>query len=447
MQKMTGGDGQDGERTTELDRRFVDRAGPDALPFPVAVEPVRAPLPSVKDGALPFRSSSSPPPLPRERDPLATTHRPAPLAPVAPPSPSPSFVGPAPSPPPAPPPPPPLMAAPPTAPSDPPRTELGDLFRRAFGLSQASAPPTEGLPTTTSGRTPAPPPAVRHASDAALSPEVRAAASGLAPPEPLRRRAIVDVLAFDAGVPSRLRRSRQHAPLLASPAASRTPQGLDAPNAEVTAEERARADVLRVLSSGVPVAPDAIARALDELLDDPDELELPLFLVEGEVTPTMDEVLGLRAAVEHAKGLAGQNKRLLALLATAGEALSRSTPPPPEAAVAMHQQIEAATGELGLPSRHLSKLVERTLREARSYKRRTLLGSPRIRADVTLGSMVMPLYLPDSVADLLPLLPTFRLAALVESRPREDACEPCSASLVACAVGRVLRARGVAREG
>jgi hypothetical protein len=250
----------------------------------------------------------------------------------------------------------------------------------------------------------------------------------------------VDILDFDAKVPSRLRRSSVHAPLLAAPAAARARQGLDG-TAESSAEERSRADVLRVLSSGTPIGLDAISRCLDDLLDDPDDCELPLFLVEGEVTPSMDEVAALRAGVEHAKSVAGQNKRLLALLATAGEALARSAPPPVEAAVGLLQQIDSATSELGLPPRHLAKLVERTLREARSYKRRVLLGRARIRADITLGSTSLPLYLPDSVADVLPLLPTFRLGALVESRPREDASEACPTALLAYAVGRVLRTR------
>jgi hypothetical protein len=283
----------------------------------------------------------------------------------------------------------------------------------------------------------------RLASDAALPPAVRASAaeSRIVPANALRRRAVVDLIAFDSEVPARLRRAKLHAPVLAAPVGSRVHQGIDAPAGETSAEDKARADVLRVMSCGSPIAAEALALAFDELLDEPGELDIPLFLVEGDVRPTMDEVEALRVAVEHAKPLAGVNKRVLAALAAAGDALGRTTPPQAEAAVALHRQLEAATGELGLPPRHLAELVDRTLREARSYKRRTLLGAPRLRAELTFGRTTLPLYLPESVADKIPLLSAFRLSALVESRPREDAAEPSPTALVAFAVGRVLHAR------
>ena len=458
-------DGRDGDHTTELDRSSIG-ASPMGLPFAGAgaVEPSRAPFPTVEDGALPFRPPSIPPPSPRaarESTSLGATHRSLPIPPPhnAPAAPIVSPASTVPLAPPA------MLAAPPA-----PRTEFRDVFRRAFGVAQGPITPAapESSPTNGSGGLPASRASesssvesgslkapsyvsvasARNASDAALPPEVRAAAaeSRLAPANALARRAIVDLLAFDPDVPSRLRRSKDLATLLAAPAASRAHQGVDEPAADTSAEDRSRNDVLRVLSCGSPMPAEAIAQAFEALLDDPLDLDLPLFLVEGEVTPTMDELEALRAIVEHAKPLAGSNKRLLGALSTAGDTLARSTPPSPEAALQLYSQIETGTADLGLPPRHLAKLVDRTLREARSYKRRTLLGAPRIRATLTLGSTLVPLYLPNAVADLLPLLPAFRLTALVESRPREDASEQSSTALVACAVGRVLRARGVARE-
>ena len=288
---------------------------------------------------------------------------------------------------------------------------------------------------------------LRTASNSALPPELQAVAqeARLASENTLERRAIVDLLAFDPEVPGRLRRSKDNARLFATP--MRSQPGIDALATEISAEQRARNDVLRVLSCGAPLAIETLAQSFDALLDEPLDLDMPLFLVEGEVTPTMDEVEALRAMVEHAKPLAGSNKRMLAALATAGEMLARPLPPAPEAALTLCSQIESASGELGLPARHLAKLVERTLREARSYKRRTLLGAPRLRATLTVGSTTVPIYLPNATADLLPLLPSFRMSALVETRPREDAAEASPTALVAFAVGRVLRARGVAREG
>lgn len=295
------------------------------------------------------------------------------------------------------------------------------------------------------------PVSARAASDAAIPTEARGSALGSAPlaelTKRIERRAVVDLLAFDPGAPSRLRRSKAHAPLVAMTPPPRTHQKVDAPPAEQTPEERGRADVLRVLSCGVPLGPDALHASVDALLDDPYEVEIPLLLVEGEVKPTMDEVKTLRVAAELAKPLAGDNKRIHAILALANDTLTRAVAPIPESAAALFKQLEAAIHEQPLPSRHFADLVDRTLLESRSYKRRTLLGAPRIRAELTLGRVAFPIYLPEAAASQLPLLSTFPLTALVELRPREDASEPNATSLVAFALGRVLRARRQEHRG
>lgn len=460
------GNEQDGDHTTELDRNSL---GVLPLPFPPGPESQRASSPSIEDGALPFRASA-PPPSVRDAISKALAHRPAPSAQPAAPAPLPTLVfSSAPT----------AVVAPPlpalVPPTPAPRSEFGDAFRRAFGMPRGGAQDvtSAATPSTSSGiaalkpSAPSEPPrnaeapkelepphlvrapSARNASDAALPVEVRAAAAEarLAPSSSIQRRAIVDLLAFDPAVPNRLRRCKEHGALVAAAAGSRTHQAVDAPTTSSSAEDRARNDVLRVLSCGAPMRAEALALAFDALLDDPLELDLPLFLVEGDVTPTMDELEALRAAVEHAKPLAGSNKRMLSALGAAADALARTTPPSPETAAALHGQLEAATLDVGLPSRHLAKLVERTLREARAYKRLTLLGAPRIRATLTIGTSTLPIYLPSTVAELLPLLPTFRMSALVESRPREDAAETSPTALVAHAVGRVLRARGATREG
>jgi hypothetical protein len=353
-------------------------------------------------------------------------------------------------------------------PDAPPRSEVGDLFRKAFGLGAGaelasskpvSAPAAPSAPPSTAPEAPsasggfkssfgAPASAglAKAASDAAVASEARASGPNALPLErraipTLERRVILDLLAFDPSVPSRLRRSTTHAPVLAVAAPPRTHQKVDAPAGEQTAEERARIDVMRVLSCGTPLGPEELNDAVEALLDDPYDFDIPLLLVEGDVKPTMDEVETLRVATELAKPLAGANKRMLSALGLANEALARTVPPLPETAATLYKQLEASTSELHLPTRHFADLVDRTLLEARSYKKRMLLGSLRIRADLTLGKLTLPIYLPEGAGSQLPLLPVFPLAALVEFRPREDATESNSAALVAFAFGRVLRAR------
>ncbi len=430
-----------GEGTTELDRSALGDLASAGLPFPPASERGRASMASAVDGALPFRSSK--PPL-----------EPPPSLPMPPSLPAPSSL---PLPAPLSPPPPAMVpvAARPPLDDPPPRAEERDRFRKAFGGPKPARVAPVDAPAA-----PEPPPvpsSVRSASDAAASAPApgsateaiaaalqariaksHASAERLAGPP---RRSVVDLLSFEPTVPGRLKRSKVFAPLLVDPASARTARKVDEPAGEPAPEDRARLDVTKVLSCGAPVGLEELQAAFDALLDDPTDFEIPLFLVEGEIKPIMDEVETLRVAADLGKPLAGANKRVQAALAAANEALAASAPPVAEVASALYKQLEAATSELSLPSRHLPDLVDRTLREARSFKRRTLFGEMRIRADLTVGRATTPIYLPDVAAAHLPLLPVFPIAALVELRPREDAAEQSPTALLTRAFGRVLRSR------
>lgn len=364
----------------------------------------------------------------------------------------------------------------PTEPAAPPsveaqRSEMKDRFRKAFGGgskggigglgSELKAPPSvvPAPPVAPAADVPPAPVsssgfdavamsgAVKAASDAAaaVATDKRVApagASALAGSSSITRRAVVDLLAFDPAVPPRLRRSKVHAPLLAEAVGQRTPRKVDDAAGDQSAEERSRFDVLRVLSCGTPLGPGELDTELEALLEDSHDFDIPLFLVEGEVRPTMDEAETLRVAMEIVKPLANAGtKRVQAALTAASDALGRSTPPTAESATTLYKQLETSTSELSLPSKFVADAVDRTLREARSFKKRMLLGAMRIRAELTIGKATLPIYLPDAAAPQLPLLGTFPLLALVEFRPREDAAEPHPAALVAYAFGRVLRTR------
>lgn len=461
-----------GGSTTELDRNALDGVATLGIPFPISAEPSRPTFSNVADGALPFRPSTAAPsdgaassrattqvstaqqapvvmPPATPIAPPAPVHRPAfgaaLIAPEPPSAPLPGRVGFGPT----------NVETPSPVAGAAPRSALGDVFRRAFGLGpgasggtdageQGATRPGSAAPDAVPAAFSAVASPARVASDAAASAEARPGRMDqrLRPTRGPERRAVVDLLAFDAGVPGRLRRSRTHGPLLATPTPPRAQRQLDAPVEERSAEDRARAEVLRVLSCGTPLGAEEISAALAALLEDESDFDLPLFLVEGELQPSMDELEALRVAVEIARPVAGSNKRVLGAVAAAADALGRTVAPPPETAAALFRQLEVATGELGLPARHLAELVERTLRETRSYRQRTLLGAPRLRAELTLGKVALPIYLPASIATDLPLLPTFRVSALVEARPREDATEPSSTALFALATGRVLHVRG-----
>jgi len=78
------------------------------------------------------------------------------------------------------------------------------------------------------------------------------------------------------------------------------------------------------------------------------------------------------------------------------------------------------------------------LLEGRRYQRKTLLGQKRIRALFTLpgGGAPIPTYLPDALAEKLPLFRRFRAKAVVELRPQEELSERVAQSSIAFAPGR-----------
>ena len=258
----------------------------------------------------------------------------------------------------------------------------------------------------------------------------------------VQRRVLVDLLSFEDALPRRLRRSRVHSALLkefAPPRAFRRADDADAER-EKEREDRSRLEVLRVLSCGAPIDGAGLHAALDAQLDDANDLEIPIFLAAGELKPTMDEIALLKATIRIAQPLANSDKRFQATLTVAAEAAKADTAPPAETVNALLRQIEGATRELSLPPRYFTEAVERSLLENRCYKKRVVLGQPRIRAEFALSTgTTMPIYLPESVGQHLPLLPSFTAVALVEVRPREDASESAADALVALALGRVVR--------
>lgn len=340
----------------------------------------------------------------------------------------------------------PPLAAPAPAPSSP-RLALAGLVpadkpkaERLLSPELASKPlgvPSNSAPALSSARA---------ASDAAADADgKRDPKAGWLDPKPaptIARRAMIDLLHFEPSVPRRLRRSKSHAALLGELGPSRALRRADEREADAEQErdERARLDVLRTLSCGIELDLPALRSAVEVALSDPTDLEIPLFLVAGDLRPSFDDAELLKAAARAAQPLAANDKRLAATLTVANELASSAVPAPPETLAAVYKQIESAVLQSNLSSRFLSDAVERSLLDQRAYKKRLVLGHSRIRADFIFpGGVSLPAYIPESTGPMLPLLPSFPCVALVELRPREDLLEQNADSLVIVALGRVLR--------
>lgn len=337
--------------------------------------------------------------------------------------------------------------APPAAPASSPRLSLAGLVASDKPkpdrlLSADLAPKPLAMPSTTAPSLVS----ARAASDAAADADGKRDGRGAwmepKPASSVVRRAMVDLLHFDPSVPKRLRRSKLHASLLVEPGPSRGLRRAEEreSDAEQEREERARLDVLRTLSCGTELDLPALRAAAEAALSDSTDLEIPLFLVAGDLKPSFDDAELLKAAARAAQPLAANDKRLAATLAVANDLAGSATPAAPETLAAVFRQIESAVLQSNLPSRYLPDAVERSLLDQRAYKKRLVLGQSRIRADFVFpGGSSLPAYTPEPTGPMFPLLPSFPCVALVELRPREDLLEQHADALVIVALGRVLR--------
>ncbi len=255
-----------------------------------------------------------------------------------------------------------------------------------------------------------------------------------------RRHAFVDLLAFEPALPARLRRTPALSKLLAwkgeRPAWVRPDEPID----EGSREDRGRLDVLRVLSFGAPCDLPRVREMLDDAFDDATQLELPLVVVAGQLKPSHDDLALLRATVRAGQPLSLTNKPLQAALKVLEEAVETGVAPPGEATAALLRQAEQAAGAMWS---YLSAQVQRMILDERQFKRRTVLGDLRIRAELTTPSgEAVPAYVPASVAPSLPMLASFPVVVIGELRPREDAQETHAEALLVWALGRVVRQVG-----
>ena len=92
---------------------------------------------------------------------------------------------------------------------------------------------------------------------------------------------------------------------------------------------------------------------------------------------------------------------------------------------------EAAQASRALRDGYLQGAVEAVLLEGRKYRKKTILGEPRIRAEITAeGAGPVPVYLPASIAASLPLFARFRAKRVIELTVAERGGRPVVAGVV-----------------
>jgi hypothetical protein len=241
-------------------------------------------------------------------------------------------------------------------------------------------------------------------------------------------------MAYEPGIGRRLRRSPDLAELLVAHRRQRAAQP-SLPDDPPNELERESAEALTICSFAAAVSMRDLRDAQQRMLQDRERLEVPVGVVRGMLTPSLDPEAALRALGALAQPLVARDKRAQAVVAAAEENKGAASW---RAFERLSAQLDVVFSGLGMPSGYATDLISRKLIEERAYRRRRLLAKPRIRADVEIEGGQHVVYLPESVCENLPLLRSFEVVAVVELRPREDAAEQASEALLCHAVARVL---------
>lgn len=253
-------------------------------------------------------------------------------------------------------------------------------------------------------------------------------------------RSLVELLWFGLGALPRIRKQTAWSELLAEVEPRPDDDDLeDELGPGRRSSGRDRRAVLAVLTHGEAIDPGAVARAMATSVGDDGTFTPPLLLVSGELEHSFDELETLKATIAAVTPfLAGDDK----LRATVDAVHELFKTPWMQGSPSMLEGLTAQIQETFAKSqrsqeRWLSTHVDRTLLAHRQYRKRVVLGQPRIRCSLSVigGKEAVPAYLPESLSRELPAFRRFRARLIAEARPQleEEETHPCSLRVVALA--------------
>jgi hypothetical protein len=342
----------------------------------------------------------------------------------------------------------PATAVPSTTPSQPeasmpwsPSPRGFDLGGSAPKLPPAAPPPMVHAvvpPAVFSG-------SVLEASNAALAPAparpepVAAPADVALADEPRGPERLLDLLWFDPKSLARIRRHTAWRKILAGLDDQLPDPDIDDPELDVepaAAEERR--EIFEVLAHGEALGGEALRGVLAAAVRRDGRFVAPLVLLEGELFFPFDEIETLRAVIAVVGPLGGGDDRAKAALAAAGDFLSAWGPLSSKRAAEEHIAAikEAYTpGKRGLPLVEVEAQVVHGLLDLRRYQRRAVFGGQKLRC--LLQPAAIPAYLPEALAEVLPMFQRFRARLVAEAHLAADQREAHRVALGVVALARV----------
>jgi hypothetical protein len=210
-------------------------------------------------------------------------------------------------------------------------------------------------------------------------------------------------------------------------------------------EDEDRRDISEILARGASQDVDQVGEELARAVRPSGKFVAPLLLLAGDLAFPFEERETLKAILGVATPLAGTDEGMKAAIKDAKEFLA--TPDllcPPQVIEGFTARVREAfqKGRRTVGPDYLDTQAERALLEGRHYQRRKILGMTAIRAllhpALGGGARPAPVYVPDSLADKLPLYARFRARLIAELTMQEDQYETHPAALKALALGRVI---------
>lgn len=189
---------------------------------------------------------------------------------------------------------------------------------------------------------------------------------------------------------------------------------------------------------------DSLRRTLREAISERGRFTPPLVLVPGTLRFPFDEVATLRATHAVVKPLAGDDKKLRAVLTQVEELLASplltgSTETVSNFNKLLRKRYDSSRRTITIE--YLDETVQRLLLEQRHYQKRTLFGGEQIRGLLSVrgSDKQVPTYLPESLSKKLPMLTSMHVRVIAETHIKQDQYEKHPHALRVVTLGRVIK--------
>jgi len=294
------------------------------------------------------------------------------------------------------------------------------------------------------------PPSALDASNAAAAtpraaeaPAAIAAIAAIEAPmeKPPRASGLLDLLWYDPKCLPRVRKQPAWRPILDALGDEPLDPDIDDPALDIepaAAEERR--EIFEVLAHGEALSTDALRGALEGAIRSDGRFIAPLALLAGEIAFPFDELETLKAMVSTITPLVGVDARLKEALTVAGEFLKTadlSSSSVAAAGLCAGVEDAYARGKHATPMVQVEAQVERALLEKRCYQRRAVFGGSHLRClfQHEGAASSIPAYLPDALAEALPMFQRFgaRLVAELQLSADQNESHPLALRVVALA--------------